>query len=245
MVNFRKFARELAPIDYPPMPLPNNLRPELESLSIVVVGNFNPAIFHPSWFLRTQLFSETDIEESLKDFKGIVHRDMTQYGIAWCNFIIQPNRIIISTKMDAYFVRLRDLLFATFKELIHTPVIAVGINPEGEFKAPSFERWDNFGHKIVPKDDWKEIATDPRLKELTIEDKPRRDKFKGWTLIRIRPSEIIEIPNGINIHMNDHHMFENSRPEDGAKPLLEVLEDGFENTMKRWEKTHQHLTSLI
>lgn len=222
-----------------------NFRPEIEALAIVVVGKLNPSIFHPSWFLRTKLFSETEIGETLEGFKGVVHRDMTQFQIDWCNFIIQPNRMIVSTKMDAYFIRLRDLLMATFRELIHTPVVAIGINPEGEFKAPSSESFDNFGNKLASKSIWKDICGDPKLRELIIEDRPRKDKFTGWTQIKIRPTEIAEIQYGINIQMNDHHSFENSKPEDGAKLLLEVLEEGYEKTMQRWEKTHQHLTSLM
>jgi hypothetical protein len=45
---------------------------------------------------------------------------------------------------------------------------------------------------------WREITTNPNLRELIIEDKPRADKFTGYTQIKITPSEKIE--NGIYIH---------------------------------------------
>ncbi|MDA2918907.1 hypothetical protein MYX76_05335 [Desulfobacterota bacterium AH_259_B03_O07] len=221
----------------------NSISPEIEALTIVALGRFNPAIFHPSWFSKIHMFSETEINQALEEFKGVVHKDITDFQIYWCRFVVEPTRIIVTTRMDAYFERLRDLLYATFKELIHTPITAVGINPEADFKAPSRERWDNFGHRLAPKDDWHEITGNPGLRELIIEDKPRADKFTGYTQIKIKPSEKIE--NGIYIHMNDHHSFENYKLEDGAKHLLEVLEEGFPNTMKRWEKIHKHLTSLI
>lgn len=221
----------------------NSISPEIEALTIVAVGNFNPAIFHPLWFSKIQMFSETEINQALEEFKGVVHKDIAEFQIDWCHFVVQTNRIIVSTRMDAYFERLRDLLYATFKELIHTPVTAVGINPEADFKASSHERWKDFGHRLAPKEDWGEITTNPGLRELIIEDRPRADKFTGYTQIKIQPSEKIE--NGIYIHMNDHHSFQDFELEDGAKHLLEVLEEGFDNTMKRWGKIHNHITSLI
>ena len=37
-----------------------NQTPHAEGLDVVVVGSFNPAIFHPDWFLRQQIISEED-----------------------------------------------------------------------------------------------------------------------------------------------------------------------------------------
>ena len=218
---------------------------EIQVLSMVVVGHFNPAIFHPSWFSRISFFSETEIDQALGEFQGVVHKDMSQFNIDWCNILIEPKRMIVSTRMDAYFERLRDLLSETFRELIHTPIKAVGINPEGEFKVSTFEKWDSFGNRLAPKADWGGIVNNPKLRELIIEDKPRNDEFTGYTSIKVRPSEIPSLENGINIHMNDHFSFVDAKPADGAAPLLEVLEKGYPNTMNRWEHIHQHLTSLI
>lgn len=224
----------------------NSINPEKQALTIVVLGSFNPAIFHPSWFSTIHMFSETEINQALDEFKGVVHKSISDFQIDWCRFVVEPNRISVTTKMDAYFERLRDLLNATFYKLSHTPVTAVGINPEADFKAPTRERYDNFGDKLAPKDDWSKIMTNkPGLRQLIIEDSPRPDKFNGYTQIKIQPSDGKEIKYGINIHMNDHHSFDKFKPDDGAKPLLEVLEEGFENTMSRWEKIHKHLTSLI
>lgn len=223
----------------------NSIKPELESVTITVVGKFNPAIFHPSWFSKIQMFSETEIAQALTEFGGVVHRDMADFQIDWCRFIVEPQRIIISTKMDAYFERLRDLVHATFTELHHTPINAVGINPEGDFKAPSKERWHSFGDKLAPKENWSAITQHPGLRSLVIEDQPRADNFTGRTWIKIEPSSKKEIENGIYIHMNDHFSFEDSKFEDGTKHLLKVLEEGFPSTMKRWKQTHEHLTSLI
>ena len=224
----------------------NSLSPEIEALTIVVIGKFNPAIFHPSWFSEIKIFSETEINQALKEFKGVTHRDISEFQFEWCNFVVEPNRLIASTKMDAYFERLRDVVLATFRELHHTPIHAVGINPEGDFKAPSLERGNEFGHRLAPKEDWKRIMDNPLLRQLIIEDSPRTDGYKGLTAIRIQPSEKKEIENGIFIHMNDHHSFqEDFKVGDGAKYLLQVLEEGFPNTMKKWKNIHQYLTSLI
>ena len=45
--------------------------PEAEGLDVVLVGSFNPAIFHPEWFFRQRIVSEQDSKEAkVQDVSG-------------------------------------------------------------------------------------------------------------------------------------------------------------------------------
>jgi len=39
--------------------------PEAEGLDVVLVGSFNPAIFHPEWFFRQGIVAEQDAKEAI------------------------------------------------------------------------------------------------------------------------------------------------------------------------------------
>lgn len=41
--------------------------PEIEGISVVFLGDFNPAIFHPEWFARHGLISEPDLKDSIAE----------------------------------------------------------------------------------------------------------------------------------------------------------------------------------
>jgi hypothetical protein len=38
--------------------------PEIQGMSIVLVGGFNPKIFHPAWFAAQKLIREKEAEEA-------------------------------------------------------------------------------------------------------------------------------------------------------------------------------------
>ncbi len=216
--------------------------PQIQTLAIVVVGRFNPAIFHPLWFSNIGIFTETDIKEAADTF-GVVHPDISSFQIDWCNILVEERRFIVSTRMDAYFSRLCELVQLSFDLLTHTPVIAVGINPEADFALGSEERWHKFGHFFAPKEYWKEITESPGMQELQIKDSPRDGEFKGYTLITLCPSEKVEF--GVNIKMNEHFEVGQAGSVKGTDQLLNVLEKRFQPTLEKWEEIYTHLINAV
>ncbi len=103
--------------------------PDLENLNILVLGSFNPTIFHPLWFKQHNLISNSDLiftEE--KSSVKLLHPQITQFTLSWCEIEIQTNRFLIQTTQEAYFEQLFDLAIGVFTLLQHTPITAVGIN---------------------------------------------------------------------------------------------------------------------
>jgi len=218
--------------------------PEAQALSIVVVGRFNPVIFQPFWFSSQGILTESEAaavgdETSL----GVVHPDVTIFSTEWFSLDVNERRFVISTGLDAYFDRLREFVFLTFQKLGHTPVAAVGFNPEAHVRTSGEDQWNAFGHRFAPKEDWIPITNSPGLRELIIEDKPRKDGYQGYTQYKILPS--VKVPYGIFIQMNDHYDFDREEGQKGTAPLLNILENGWKGSMDRWQKVYNHLSSLI
>lgn len=220
------------------------LTPQFQALTIVVVGRFNPAIFHPLWFSKTEMFSESEINDA-SDTLGIVHPDIADFQLDWCKVHVTENRFTVTTRMDAYFTRLNELVQLSFGLLSHTPVIALGINPEADFSMGNEEKWHKFGHTYAPKEIWKEITNNPGMQELIIKDMPREGEFEGYTNYTLRPSARNDIQYGVYIQMNEH--FELGKPDyvEGTDKLLNILESQFENTLEKWEKVYKHLINSI
>ena len=53
---------------------------EIEGVSIVLLGSFNPAIFQPSWFVLNKILPDYDV---LKPEVNIIHNQITQFSVTF------------------------------------------------------------------------------------------------------------------------------------------------------------------
>src|SRR5688500_14696309 len=97
------------------------LQLHLQSVDIVVVGNFNPAIFHPTWFTSNDLIraQEADAAEI-----QVVHPEVASFKAAWLAITCTRDRFHASTTQEAYYEPLRDLAWGVLDLLSHTPLTA-------------------------------------------------------------------------------------------------------------------------
>ena len=90
-----------------------------QRMSIVALGSFNPAIFHPVWFARHKLIRDAEAEESkLK----VMCPEITVVESEWFALQVTAERFSLETSDPRKFLPLRDLVTATFSILEHTPV---------------------------------------------------------------------------------------------------------------------------
>src|SRR5436190_24153380 len=93
--------------------------PEAEGLEVVVVGSFNPAIFHPEWFLRQKLIGDQDA----KDAKvNVVSGEVTDLQLCGMKVMCVPDRFSLGTSNVSHAARMQDLLTQMFTLLPHTPI---------------------------------------------------------------------------------------------------------------------------
>ena len=148
-----------------------------------------------------------------------------------------------STRMDAYFERLQNLVYASFEHLSHTPVKALGINPEGDFSLKTEEKWHEFGNKMAPKAPWQGITEKPGMQELVIKDGPREGDYEGYSLIKLRPSEKVEY--GLYIQINEHFELGEANSSDCTKALLDTLETQYPLILEKWPLVYKKLMNLV
>lgn len=193
----------------------SNRTPEGEGLDVVVVGSFNPAIFHPEWFLRQKLIADQDV----KDAKiNAVSSGVTQVELCGLKLLCVSERLSISTSNVSQAARVQDLLVQIFTLLPHTPVTACGINLWAHYQVSAVDYWHKIGHTLVPKEQiWNGILEQPGLQSLTIKAQ-RKGEFPGEINISVEPSA--QFAPGIFVRSNFHYPLPTNSVHAGAAEVL-------------------------
>lgn len=142
--------------------------PKLESMSIVLVGNFNPVIFQPAWLAANGLLPA----EEVKDPKvQVIHPDLASFTADWVNVQVVPTRFQALTMDAARYEPLKDLVVGIFALLEHAPFTQMGINCDAHFEPPQDVR-DRIGDALAPKPPWTSTMQEPKLWSLVMAGKP-------------------------------------------------------------------------
>ncbi len=213
------------------------INPEKELLSIVLIGQFNPAIFQPAWFASHGILGEKESEAA--DVQ-IIHSAVSQFKLDWLRIQVERERFIcevLSSPLDRSF----DVILKTFKEnLIHTPIYQMGINLNISYKVPDRKHLDDIGDILAPKTPWgewgKTLLDDSGkrsggLKSMTMEQSERDDGHKGFIRVKVEPS--IEFNLGIEAQVNDHFEVADKNNVKGAEEILSLLENTYSDSKQR------------
>jgi hypothetical protein len=203
---------------------------EIDESSIVVLGTFNPAIFHPFWFNAKGLIKSEEAETSKIE---ITAPTITIFSIEWCKIQVEPNRFIIQAVSPLHFDQIEDLTLGTFSLLESTPTNAFGINRMMHFKLESREKIDAFGDMIAPKEIWKDLMHDPGVATLVMVDP--KEKAKRITQITVQRSNRLEL--GVFIAVNNHFEIEDKT----AKTLINILKEFWQDSIKTSGEKANHL----
>jgi hypothetical protein len=211
---------------------------ERQRMSIVALGSFNPAIFHPVWFARHDLIREAEASpETVK----VVSPEVTIVEAEWFVLQVTTDRFSLETRDPRKFLPLRDLVVATFQLLEHTPVRAFGFNSIQSLQCESKEAWHHFGHHFAPKASWNDILNDPGMLNLTIQG-TRSGCDAKRIQISIQPST--SLPNSVVISINEHYdLQETSEPDSvpAAIAFVETLERGWNGFQEYSRTAVEHL----
>lgn len=207
-----------------------------EEASIVLVGSFNPKIFHPEWFIRKGIVEEWDYSEdeivNLSDMSKVTFSSER-------NLTVLLNQFSLRSLLSSDHIALKDFVANTFSFLRETPVIQMGMNYTSIIKIPDLENWKQFGRELAPLGPWQtavdylgELDQDRQeslgLWDLTM-NLPRPDDFIGY----IRP-RIKSIGNAadrtLTFSINNHIEFAES-DEPSAITMVKALEDNWEDSL--------------
>jgi hypothetical protein len=200
---------------------------ELQGVTVVFLGDFNPKIFQPAWFAAEDLIRKREAEEATLE---IIHPEVVSFTLEWLKLQVTRERFFVSTTQEPYHEVLRDLILGTFGLLRHTPIQKMGINRDMHFRMPSEDAWHAFGHRLAPKALWQGILDTPGMRSLSMEGR-RPDAYKGYIRVQVEPS--VRIHPGVYIKINDHYEVEDLRSVVGCEEILTLFERSWTESLQR------------
>jgi hypothetical protein len=185
------------------MPHPKIVR---EGASVVVLGRFNPAIYHPSWFIRHELVPSSAETENSAESPTIVTPDFCRFNLGvGLVFDATTTRLQFSTDQLERQLVMGELVLNFFTVLEHTPVEALGINRLMHFRLGSPGERDCLGRALAPPSRWSVSKLEnPLMRSLSMQG-TRKDSA-GMYQLTIEPSVLEEIPSGFGVFVlaNEH-----------------------------------------
>jgi hypothetical protein len=207
------------------MSAPLLVEPEFEDVGIVLIGDFNPAIFNPDWLLQNDLVGADAAKRSVID---IIHPDVAQFRVGDIELIVQRNRFQILTRV-APFVAVLDFVSKTFGEsLPHTPVRQSGINHSVHFKVKNQKIRTAIGRILASTHPWGQWGEDIEkssaefqggMASLSMQEVRSSSSFMRRITATVQPSTTVANQSGIYVSINDHN-----EPESKDKTSMSVLD---------------------
>ena len=90
------------------------MNPEVQSLAIVLRGQFSPIIFQPSWLASENLIRKKEADAAEVE---IIHPNATIYSIEWFQLRVLSDRFQVMTTLPPYFEPLRDLVLQSHLQI--------------------------------------------------------------------------------------------------------------------------------
>jgi len=195
---------------------------EIETRSLVLVGEFNPMIFQPMWFSHYGLVGEKEANDAKIK---IIHKDVVIFELDWVTIEINRQQFIAITNKPAYYPFVKDLIVGIFTLLSHTPIKKMGINMEVHYNIYNKEIKTELERKLYPYKIFEQQFDNPVFNKVEFTEE-RKDSYKGFTKIDIEPSNISE--NGIFFSINDHFEVMDEKKSIGSSEIMKIFTENWE-----------------
>ena len=230
--------------------MPLRIEPEIGGVSVVLGGDFNPAIFTPAWFALHDLLPKSAADGAEG---SVVHPRAAAFTFDGLVLNVTDDRFFVETSQAPY-VRVCDLVVRVFRELLpHTPLKAFGINRTVHFRVRNLVARDRIGRTLAPVEPWGSWADALQLggerngmMSLTmgqvgpLAGRPEGDQIN----VTVEPSvRIGEGRYGVYVHVNDHYTTGDTGPG-ASEYLMKCLASDFEASLERGDGIVDHIMSL-
>lgn len=210
------------------MTAPSHPMLQIDGVSVVLLGSFNPKILQPAWFAAQGLIRGEEAESAEIQ---LVRPELVAFSLDWLRLQVLTDRFSASSVKDAR--ALRDLVVGVFRVLVHTPVTGIGINCDLHFLMPSEKAWHDVGDRLAPKGPWEGILNRPGMRNVTMQS-VREDSYKGNINVMVQPS--VQVKPGVFIGVNDHYDFGDLPPGTGCGPIVDAIEKEWDISLERSRK---------
>lgn len=209
-------------------------KPSRTVATLVVVGNFNPAVFSPFWFKSHDLLRDAEADSAEIQ---VVSPDITLFKTEWLEVDARANRLQFRTQQEPYFPVLRDLMLGSLALFPAVPIIQSGFNWEEIYTFQDADEFHALGHTLAPKAPWGDTMVHPGMVHLTVRSE-RPDKRDGYKDFRVRP---LKHPiNTVSLSVNDHVSYERLEPTSPAE-AIECIDSYWERSFEEFHSVALHL----
>lgn len=229
--------------------------PEISGASIVLLGDMNPAIFHPAWIFANGI--EAKVSDELIKI-DVCHKDIAKFSVADTHYLVDQSRFQIQTVV-APWIHILDTVRIIFKEnLSHTPVRSVGINRDVHFPLKDMETRTKLGRMLAPTAPWgplgKEMDSDDPtqvggLLSLTMRTVENGEGFTLMKNIKVEPSAVLKGNSAVYMQANFHYDLSASTGSDakvfGAVPAVDLLVNEFDRRNNEADLIFDHIMGLV
>lgn len=214
----------------------------IDEMTVVLVGDFNPKIFHPMWFAHHNVLREGEVRDAAIE---VVHSDVTSFSIDWLTVQVLRDRFTAAIKAGVYREHLGDMVQNVFTQLRHTPVRQMGLNASFRLSFRSERDWHGFGHFLAPKSPWVDVLTSPGMRSIVMQGQ-RNSGLAGHVSVTIDPD--LRTRSDALVRINDHYELpsqqdDRSSPVEGANWALGVLKENYETSYSRSTELVEQLVS--
>ena len=221
-----------------------HINPDITACSIVLLGQFNPAIFHPAWLRAKGI--EPDISGENAQV-NIIHPTVANFVVNGRGYSIEQGRFHIGTQSGPW-VMIADITRMIFGEyLVHTPIHIFGVNRGVHFRLPSPEARVKLGRLLAPIEPWGEFGKQLEsadasrlvggLQRLTMRSHASSiESASISTNVTIEPSVEISDASGVYMEVNAHHEMIDLPAGYGANHAIELLSTRFESLIEEADK---------
>lgn len=205
-----------------------NPKRKIYSHTIVLVGSFNPKIFHPAWFAAEGLIGKKEAEEA--DIQ-IIHQDMAIFQLNWLKVEVTRVRMIIETVQDGFLEPLRDLVMGMLQILSHTPITALGMNQTMHYELPKDKIWQYLASQFVNQGYWNDTLSNTVMEKIVLRRIRTHEQFPGSQILTLGPSDTL--PNGLHYFFNDHYDIPSQKGETySSSKAEEIISQNWESSLK-------------
>ena len=200
--------------------------------SIVLIGSFNPAIFHPEWLLRHNLVSPDDNESAELE---VVHNDISKFNLDWLSIEVLRNKFVAKTNDPSKFNPLRDLIISVFNILDHTPITQLGMNLNLNYTIENEDDWHKIGDTLAPKEIWnKSLPKRVGLMSLQVIC-DRDDDYDGNFNVTLQPTKLEK--HGLTCIVNNHIEISEEIKKPATSNILSELWESSVDTARKLSET--------
>ncbi|MDE7328488.1 MAG: hypothetical protein K2N57_01910 [Clostridia bacterium] len=213
-----------------------NFNPERKQYSVVLLGDFNPAMFQPEWFSKNDIISPEEVDFARNQSTTcpiIITPQVTLFKTSQFSVRIEQKRFQVVADKEPIIV-LKDFILKTFERLSGYVITAFGFNFSAHYHVENNETYHKIGDKLAPKDYWGSLLDDEvsgldrksGLSGLEMK-KTKKDDF-GHISVLLQPSTFVQ--PGVFMNCNDHF----NLPDDDsmAEIVIEKIEQVFDNSFE-------------